>query len=116
MSTPLSLRAGRIALPLAAMIGVLLTGSSAGAMANSAPSDPIHAEFHEGNVVNCGQLGLEGSTTLFADGDAALNGPVTGSVQAQAGGGQESTISAVADGVVIDAVVVKGGNGYNVYL
>ena len=62
------------------------------------------------------QIGLENSTTLFADGDDALSGDVTGSVQAQAGGGQESTISATADGVVIDAVVVKGGNGYNVYL
>ncbi len=115
MSTPLSLRAGRIALPLAAMIGVLLAGASAGAMANSAPSDPIHAEFHQGNAVSCSQIGLEGSTTLFGDGDNALSGAVTGSVQAQAGGGQESTISATADGVVIDAVVVKGGDGYNVY-
>jgi hypothetical protein len=53
---------------------------------------------------------------LFANGDSGLSGAVTGSVQSHTGGGQEANITAVATGVVIDAVVVKGGPAYNVYL
>ena len=47
-----------------------------------------------GNVVNCSQIGLAGSTTLFADADSALSGAVTGTVSAHAGGGQEAHITA----------------------
>jgi hypothetical protein len=105
--------------PLVVVVAVLataLTTASAGAAPNPAPSDPTHADFHAGNVVNCSQIGLGSSTTLFADGDSSLSGAVTGSVQAHAGGGQEANITAVAAGVVIDAIVVKGGPAYNVYL
>ena len=99
-----------------AALSLAFAASSAGAAPNPAPSDPTHADFHAGNVVSCSQIGLANSTTLFADGDSSLSGAVTGSVQAHAGGGQEAHITAVAAGVVIDAVVVKGGPAYNVYL
>jgi hypothetical protein len=111
-----SLQIGRIAVPLIAALGLAVTASAGGAAANPTASDPIHATFHGGNVVNCTQIGLGSSTTLFADGDNSLSGAVTGTVQAHAGGGQEANITAVADGVVIDAIVIKGGPAYNVYL
>jgi hypothetical protein len=111
-----SLQVGRIAVPLIAALGLALTASAGGAAANPAPSDPVHATFHAGNVVNCTQIGLGSSTTLFANGANSLSGAVTGTVQAHAGGGQEANITAVAAGVVIDAIVIKGGPAYNVYL
>lgn len=96
---------------LFAVLAIGVAASPAGAKANPAPSDPTHADFHAGNVVNWSQIGLGSSTTLFADGDNSLSGAVTGTVQAHSGGGQEATITAVASGVVIAAIVVVFVNG-----
>jgi hypothetical protein len=109
-------RGARPVAMVAVVLAIVGAASWAGAAPNPAPSDPQHADFHAGNVVSCSQIGLASSTTLFADGDSALSGAVTGTVQAHSGGGEEGNITAVASGVVIDAIVVKGGPAYNVYL
>jgi hypothetical protein len=116
MVPQVSVRAGRVAVALVAAVSVFIVASGAGASASPSASDPVHANFVAGNVVSCDQIGLPNSTTLFADGDSSLSGAVTGTVEAHAGGGQEANITAVAAGVVIDAIVVKGGSAYNVYL
>ena len=115
MSIPrLRRRTGRLAIAFLAMASLVLATSVAQA-ANESASDPVHADFHTGNVVSCSQIGLPGSTTSFANGSASISGAVTGSVQAHPGGGQEANITGVAAGVVIDAVVIKAGAAYNVY-
>jgi Domain of unknown function (DUF5979) len=86
----------------------------------SAPSDP-RAAFHDGNAVTCAQAGITTSTDqVGAHGDASASdgnvagvpAPNTGPIQP--GQGEELNVSVVPD-VVVDGVVVKGGNGYNVY-
>jgi LPXTG-motif cell wall-anchored protein len=86
----------------------------------STPSDS-RAQFFEGNVVLCGGVGFAGSDQLSAVGNNSANdanvaataqlnaGPV------QPGQGEEVNVTITNPAAVIDAVVVKGGNGYNVY-
>jgi hypothetical protein len=95
------------ALALAAGITVAL-GGTAGA---ASPSDD-RADFHTGNVVNCAQIGLPDDTLAFANGtDSIDDGNVSGVVV----NGTTVNVDDPSVGVVIDAVVVKGGPAYNVY-
>jgi hypothetical protein len=96
---------------LAALTVVLMGAAMAGTAVADSPSDP-RAEFHEGNATTCSDVGFPGDTILFVNGanngsDANVSGTVSG-------GG---TILNVTNngGVEIHAIVVKGGNGYNVY-
>ena len=96
---------------LAALTVALMGAAVAGTAVADSPSDP-RAEFHEGNATTCGDVGFPGDTILFVSGasngsDANVSGTVSG-------GG---TILNVTNngGVEIHAIVVKGGNGYNVY-
>jgi hypothetical protein len=87
----------------------------------AAPSDP-RAQFFLGNVTTCAALNLAnsiqmGSTSNTSSSDANITGTVkTNAGTIQPGVGQEVNV-AINDGasVTIDAVVVKGSNGYNVY-
>ena len=83
-----------------------------------APSDP-RAAFFDGNVTNCAAIGLASAIQVGAEGSAS-DANVRGTVKANAGTvqpgqGEEVNVTLLAAGVVIDAVVVKGGPAYNVY-
>ena len=96
------------AVALVAGLTVALTAGSAGA---SSESD-VRADFHSGNVVNCGQIGFPDSTLAFANGtDSIDDGNVSGVVV----DGTTVNVDDPPAGVVIQAVVVKGGPAYNVY-
>jgi len=96
------------AVALVAGLTVALTAGSAGA---ASPSDP-RADFHGGNVVNCGQIGLPDDTLAFANGTGSIDdGNVSGTVV----NGTTVNVDDPSAGVTIDAVVVKGGPAYNVY-
>ncbi|NUR72323.1 MAG: hypothetical protein HOU81_16030 [Hamadaea sp.] len=81
------------------------------------PSDS-RAEFHDGNVTTCAAL------TGVPDDDIQVGGQGDAGAQDQYVVGTTSggkyvnvaiTPAGTAAGVVVDAVVVKGGDGYNVY-
>jgi hypothetical protein len=96
------------AVALVAGLTVALTAGSAGA---ASPSDD-RADFHSGNVVNCGQIGLPNDTLAFANGTGSIDdGNVSGTVV----NGTTVNVNDPSAGVTIDAVVVKGGPAYNVY-
>ena len=96
------------AVALVAGLTVALTAGSAGA---ASPSD-TRADFHSGNVVNCGQIGLPNDTLAFANGtDGIDDGNVSGTVV----NGTTVNVDDPGAGVTIDAVVVKGGPAYNIY-
>jgi hypothetical protein len=86
----------------------------------SSPSDP-RAVFHDGNVDLCSGVGFPASDQLGALGNnTASDGNVSGTPapnngSIQPGQGEELNVTVLNPDVVIDAVVVKGGNGYNVY-
>jgi len=96
------------AVALVAGLTVALTAGSAGA---ASPSDD-RADFHSGNVVNCGQIGLPNDTLAFANGTGSID---DGNVSGVVVNGTTVNVDDPSAGVTIDAVVVKGGPAYNVY-
>jgi hypothetical protein len=76
------------------------------------PSDP-RAEFVDGaNATTCADVGDSSPNILFTKGnannsDANVSGTVTG--------GNTLNVTVLNPDVQVNAVVVKGGNGYNVY-
>ena len=74
-----------------------------------------------GNVTTCAAIGfssdtLVGSSSNSDASDSNVSGTVaTNAGSVQPGTGQEVDISITGSNIVIDAVVVKGGNGYNTY-
>jgi hypothetical protein len=113
----------------AATAVVLLGGAGTGPATGQVPpvllsaptaSDP-RATFVEGNAVTCDDVGFDTATQVGADGNAAasdvnVSGTVTTNAgTVQPGQGEELNVTITGTGVVIDAVVVKGGNGYNLY-
>jgi hypothetical protein len=94
--------------------------SIAGVATAAVASDP-RADFHDGNVTTCDDVGFGDSTQVGATGnssaaDAFVSGvvkPNAGTIQP--GTGEELDVTLLKPGVVIDAVVVKGADGYNVY-
>ena len=87
------------------------------------PSDP-RAEFHLGNATTCADVDFPDSIQVgAAENNPASDPNVAGTVSPnsgsiQPGQGEEVNVTIIppGTGVVIDAVMVKGGNGYNVYL
>jgi hypothetical protein len=85
----------------------------------STPSDP-RASFVSGNAVLCGDVGFADADQVDAPGNNSASddnvsgtaGPNTGPIQT--GVGEEVDVTITNPDVVIDAVVVKGGDGYNV--
>jgi hypothetical protein len=86
----------------------------------SIPSDD-RATFVEGNVVLCSGAGFPGTIQMGSPTNtSASDGNVAGTVQANAGTiqpgqGEEVNVALINPNAAIDAVVVKGGNGFNVY-
>jgi hypothetical protein len=107
------------------MVGIvaLAIGSTvvfSGVATADSPSDE-RATFHDGNVTTCEGAGFGDSTQVGADGNgSAADENVSGAVATNAGAiqpgqGEELNVTILGTNVVVDAVVVKGGNGYNVY-
>ncbi len=86
----------------------------------AAPSDP-RADFVSGNVVTCAGAGIlpaQGVTIVQVGAplnNSAADVNVSGTVSPHPGGGEEVNVTILGPNVVIDAVVVKGGDGYNIY-
>ena len=102
---------------LAAGFTVVLSGT---ASADSASDE--RATFHDAaNATTCDDVGLGDDTQVGADGngsasDANVSGVVgTNTGPIHTGQGEELNVTILGSSVQIDAVVVKGGNGYNVY-
>ena len=89
----------------------LVMAGFVGSASADSPSDP-RAEFHEGNVTTCADVGFPNDTILFVNGaNDGADANVSGTVSA---GGTVLNVTNIG-GVTIHAIVVKGGNGYNVY-
>jgi uncharacterized repeat protein (TIGR01451 family) len=79
------------------------------------------ANFFSGNATTCAGIGLASDTQLGSDSntnasDQNVSGVVkTNAGTVQPGNGEEVDITTANNSVVVDAVMVKGGNGYNVY-
>jgi hypothetical protein len=95
-------------------------GAPLASLIKSSPSDP-RATMVAGNVTTCtaagfpGSIGM-GSLTNTSASDANISGTVkTNAGSTQPGQGQEVNVAIIGAGVVIDAVIVKGGPAFNVY-
>ena len=99
----------------AGVVGMALPAAGAVAPPSATPSDP-RAQLVQGNVTTCAQLGLDGSSRMGAERwfDAS-DAYVTTTSRDQRYIDVSITPAGVLAGVVIDAVVVKGGDGYNLY-
>jgi LPXTG-motif cell wall-anchored protein len=73
-----------------------------------------------GNVVTCAGAGVIGANIVQVgaqQNNGASDPNVSGTVTAHAGGGEEINVTILGGAtVVIDAVIVKGGDGYNKYI
>jgi len=104
-------RAALLALPLA--IGLSLGAATA---AHAAETDDPRATAYDGNAKTCADAGLSGDRIVQVDGE---NDYGTDLITYQGGalnGDQYLDITAVDDGVEVTGIVVKGSNGYNVYV
>ena len=121
-------RAGAAGVALS-IVGVVVLAGTAGAMVPSqlpvgAPpstsSDP-RATFVSGNATLCADVGFPNANQVGApennsasdDNVSGTAGPNAGTVQP--GQGEEVNVTITNPVTAIDAVVVKGGSGYNVY-
>jgi LPXTG-motif cell wall-anchored protein len=96
---------------------VLLAKTTFTDQIRATPSDP-RAEFSPGNVTTCGQVGFPGDVQIGAhDSDDAADPFVEGTTTGINPDRLQVVITpaGVAAGVVVNAVVVKGSNGYNLY-
>lgn len=95
-----------------ALAGALVMGPAALGGASS-PSDATRADFSPGNVVTCAGVGFPGSKLASAQGAGSIN--QDGIVGTTSGAKQANIATPLPAGIVIQAVVVKGGAAYNVY-
>ena len=106
------------AVGVVALSAGLVTGLSAGA--GAAPSDD-RADVHSGNVTTCSGVGFPDSIQVGSGSNqSASDDNVSGVVKVnngpvKNGQGDELDVSLLNGGVVIQAVVVKGGPDANVY-
>lgn len=81
----------------------------------AAPSDP-RAQFVEGNATTCAQIGVDPAIQIGGAGSAAgADAYVSGTTREDRYVDLAITAAGASAGVVIDAVVVKGGDGFNLY-
>ena len=119
-------RTTRAALRAGAMLGIVaLTIVAIPGIAGAASASDDRATFVGGNATTCAAVSLGsdiqmGSGSNSSNSDANVSGTVkTNAGSIQTGQGEEVNVAitpaGVIAGVVIDAVVVKGGPAYNVY-
>jgi hypothetical protein len=110
---------------LVALIGMvgaallLLPGVTSAHINEPSPSDP-RATFVAGNVETCAEAGFPSAIRVAGEEGSASDANVSGTVKTNAGSvqpgvGTELDVAITGANVVIDAVVVKGGNASNVY-
>jgi hypothetical protein len=87
---------------------VALAGSSKAAPPPG--DDRTGVQSYSGNVTTCAQIGMSDATQIGGG-----TGSYTTGGWDIASDGTDLTVNAVADGQQIDALVVKGGDGYNIY-
>ena len=91
--------------------GVLLAGFGVVTGTSAAPVvNPVEVS---GNVTTCAKMGFAGSTQY--NGNVSTSVAVTALFTVTVTSNQFVTISSVAAGVTFQVVVLKGGDGYNVY-
>jgi uncharacterized repeat protein (TIGR01451 family) len=106
-----------MAIALLASVGVVL--SSPAAWADSASDN--RATFVSGNATTCAGVGFASDTQLGSNSDQnASDQNVSGVVKTNAGTvdtgqGEEVDLTLSSSFAVVDALVVKGGSGYNLY-
>lgn len=111
----LAQRGAAVALALGAIVTISIPPAGA-----DTPSDN-RATYFSGNATTCAGIGLGNDTQLGSESNSnASDQNVTGVVKTnagsiQTGAGQEVDITVTGSGVIVDAVMVKGGDGYNVY-
>ena len=103
----------------AALVGMLTLVAFGSVARADSPSD-TRATYTTGNVTTCADIGLPNDTMVGSTSDAnASDANVSGVVATNAGAtqpgtGEELNVT-ITGSAVIDAVMVKGGNGYNTY-
>ena len=113
----LTLGLGALAITIAGPASAQVVPSPLGA---PLPSDS-RATFVVGNATTCAEVGFASSTQMGApNNSSASDANVSGTVATNAGTvnpgqGQELNVTITGANVVVDAVVVKGGNSYNLY-
>jgi hypothetical protein len=113
MRTTLTRAKALVAAGAVALASATMVIASTGVAGAASPSDPTRADFHSGNIVNCAQAGFPNSTTAFASGTSGIN--QDGIVGTTTGGTTANIATPLPAGIVIQAVVMKGGPAYNVY-
>jgi hypothetical protein len=107
----------RLLIGLALSTTVLGATDAAAQSSNASPSDPERARFVGGNATQCAHAGRAGDVQLKGDAGSArdpfVRGTVTGSGPTRLQ--VEITDAGREAGVVIQAVVVKGSDGHNIY-
>jgi len=90
---------------------IAFAGSAKPAPPTGYPDGTQGVTSYSGNVTTCAQIGLSDDTQIGSDG--------AGSYSADgwdiSSDGTNLTVNTVADGQQIDALVVKGGDGYNIF-
>jgi hypothetical protein len=100
-----------LALLTIGLVATALAVGFIGAAGAAEPSDP-RAEFFSGNATTCADVGDSSPNILFTNGSANnSNADVSGTVT----GGTTLNVTVLNPNIQINAVVVKAGNGYNVY-
>jgi hypothetical protein len=121
-----TLRARTLAVSVVAAVALGALGVFAGTAGADTASDDRATFVPQGQgptVTTCAQIGLdnEGEMQVGADDASASDDNVSGVVKTnqnpdqQPGTGEELDVTILTPTVVIDAIVVKGGNGYNQY-
>lgn|ERR1700688_1243207 len=107
----------------AVLAGTVLVALSSSAWADTG-SDNTRASFAHNNVTTCSAVGLASDTQVGSATDGNANDAnAFGTVKTNAGTvhtgqGEELDVAITASNsanIVVDAIVVKGGNGYNLY-
>jgi hypothetical protein len=110
-----------IATALIALTSLALDVAGPITQAQAQSASDARATFVEGNATTCGEVGFgadvqDGSSSNSSASDANVAGTVkTNAGPTHTGEGQELDVAITGGNVVIDAVVVKGSDAYNLY-
>ncbi|OQO92381.1 hypothetical protein B1813_09250 [Saccharomonospora piscinae] len=110
----LSTRTRLRSMAVAALTLGLVVGPNSVAAASDAEEDP-RAEVHEGNLTDCDGFG-GGLLVSVGDDEQVENLPGLTYDGGDTSSDKHVTVTDVPDDIVVTAIVVKGGPGYNVYV
>src|SRR5207248_10073786 len=116
-----TLRARLVSVCSVAALAAGMTIAFTGVASADSASDSRATFVNNTNATTCADIQLGDDTQVGADGNgSAADDNVSGEVTTNAGSvqpgtGEELNVTILGTNVVIDAVVVKGCNGYNIY-